>query len=147
MKAHVVALSLIALIFGAYLCAVQIHLSPLEERFMQAAKNNNLRELKAAINQHVDVLVRDDNGYQALHWAARAGSSDAVRLLLDSGANPEDAQNIESITPGQEAKRARHRDIEAMITRDAQEQAVERPVIRTYTQAVNERANFKPRDF
>lgn len=147
MKTYVIKLSILVILFVSSILAVQIHLSPLEERFMQAAKNNNLRELKEAIAQQVNVLVRDDNGYQALHWAARGGNSEAVRILLDSGANPEDVQNRETISPAEEAKRKRHRDIEAMITHDAQTQAIERPVIRTYTQAVNERANFKPRNF
>lgn len=147
MKSYSIKLSILAILFVSSIFAAQIHLSPLEERFMQAAKNNNVRELKAAIDQQVNVLVRDDNGYQALHWAARGGNIDAVKLLLEAGANPEDIQNRESISPAEEAKRKRHPEIQAIITRDAQDQAVERPVIRTYTQAVNERANFKPRDF
>ncbi len=106
-----------------------IHLSPLEERFMQAAKNNNIQELQDAVRNHVYVLARDDNGFTALHWAAQTGSKEAVLFLINNGANVEDAQNKEHITPAQLAHRMHHTDIEALLSKAADEQATRRKTI------------------
>ncbi|MGE0009644.1 MAG: ankyrin repeat domain-containing protein [Candidatus Babeliales bacterium] len=110
----------------------QKQLTPLEERFLQAAKNDNMRELKDAIKARVNVLVRDGTGYQALHWAARNGNNDAITLLVDEGANAEDAENRDHLTPAQVAHDMHHRDTEAMLTKIADDQAARRRVKTQY---------------
>jgi len=45
--------------------------------------------LKEAIDAGADINAQDKDGWTALHLAARHGNSEAVRLLLDNGANPD----------------------------------------------------------
>src|SRR5207245_2705282 len=50
---------------------------------------------------------RQSSGYTALHEAAAIGNADVVRLLLDSGAQP-DVRNTEGQTPADLAREAGH---------------------------------------
>ena len=64
-----------------------------------AARNGNLNQVKALLNQGVPVNSRDDYyGWTPLHWAARTGHLNVVQELLKRGAhvNPRD---ITGFTP------------------------------------------------
>ena len=67
------------------------------EKFYSAIRDNNLTELKALINQEAtdqkaSADTADDHGITPLMYAAEIGSVDAMRLLLDRGADV-NAQN------------------------------------------------------
>ncbi len=62
------------------------------ERFYSAIRDNNLTELKALLDQKVAADTADNRGITPLMYAAEIGSVDAMRLLLDRGADV-NAQN------------------------------------------------------
>jgi ankyrin repeat protein len=55
---------------------------------VQAIRNNDLAALKAAISKGAVLNVGDSRGTTLLMEAAAYGSPEAIKLLLDSGANP-----------------------------------------------------------
>jgi ankyrin repeat protein len=65
------------------------------DELIEAAKLGMLPELKAILRAHPRLArERDETGATALHYAAFAGHRDAVRLLVEAGAdvNAADAQ-------------------------------------------------------
>src|ERR1017187_4884165 len=58
------------------------------DEMIQAIRNNDLASLKARLAQGVDVNSRAQRGSTLLMHAAALGSPDAVKLLLQSGADP-----------------------------------------------------------
>ncbi|KNC81782.1 hypothetical protein SARC_05928 [Sphaeroforma arctica JP610] len=52
-----------------------------------AAKIPILRIMRLLINYGADVNQTDNNGWTAMHWAARRSNREAVKLLLDVGGN------------------------------------------------------------
>jgi ankyrin repeat protein len=70
--------------------------------FLQAATVGNLFVLEAALNSGMDINIVGDDKSSALHCAARAGQSSAIRYLLDQGAD-RDAKNKMQRSPLQEA--------------------------------------------
>jgi len=51
------------------------------------AWEGDYEKMQEVLEKHADLVnVRDKNGWQALHEAVRAGTTDIVRLLLDKGA-------------------------------------------------------------
>jgi ankyrin repeat protein len=57
------------------------------EKFYSAIRQNNLTELKALLDQKADANVADDRGITPLMYAAEIGSVEAMRLLIDRGAD------------------------------------------------------------
>jgi ankyrin repeat protein len=57
---------------------------------MWAAAENNAATVSSLVEAHADVNVHTNGGFDALLFAVRAGSLEAVRALLDAGANPND---------------------------------------------------------
>ena len=58
---------------------------------MWAAAENNAAAATSLVEAHADVNVRSNGGFDALLFATRAGSIETVKVLLDAGANPNDA--------------------------------------------------------
>ena len=62
------------------------------EKFYSAIRDNNLTELKALLDQKASADVADNHGITPLMYAAEIGSVDAMRFLIDRGADV-NAQN------------------------------------------------------
>ena len=62
------------------------------ERFYSAIRDNNLAELKVLLHQKASANIADDHGITPLMYTAEIGSVEAMRLLLDRGADV-NAQN------------------------------------------------------
>src|SRR5487761_2004069 len=62
------------------------------EKFYSAIRENNLTQLKAMLAQTGSAHEADDRGITPLMYAAEIGSVDAMRLLIDRGADV-NAQN------------------------------------------------------
>jgi ankyrin repeat protein len=62
------------------------------DRFYSAIRDNKLTELKTILDQKASANLADDHGITPLMYAAEIGSVDAMRLLLDRGADV-NAQN------------------------------------------------------
>lgn len=57
------------------------------EKFYSAIRENNLTQLNALLDQKASAAVADNRGITALMYAAEIGSVDAMRLLIDRGAD------------------------------------------------------------
>ena len=59
------------------------------KRFIDAAKNGDLEEVRSLLNKGVDINTQDGPVYRntALHYAAQNGHYEVVETLIDSGAN------------------------------------------------------------
>lgn len=54
----------------------------------EAAGRSDLARLTSMLAEHAELVHRrDDDGWTALHWAARFGREDAARLLIEHGAD------------------------------------------------------------
>ena len=62
------------------------------EKFYSAIRDNNLAQLKTLLDSKAAANVTDDRGLTPLMYAAEVGSLDAMRLLIDRGADV-NAQN------------------------------------------------------
>jgi ankyrin repeat protein len=62
------------------------------EKFYSATRENNLNQLKALLDQKSSADTADDHGITPLMVAAEIGSLDAMRILIDHGADV-NAQN------------------------------------------------------
>jgi ankyrin repeat protein len=62
------------------------------DKFYSVIRENNLTQLKALLGQRSDAAVADSRGITPLMYAAEIGSLDAMRLLIDQGADV-NAQN------------------------------------------------------
>lgn len=58
-----------------------------EKRFFRAAQYGNIPELKRALSDGIDVNARHSLGWTALQAAAINGKADAVKFLIDKGAD------------------------------------------------------------
>ena len=65
---------------------------------MWAAAEDNAAAVTALLEAHADVNARSTGGFDALLFAIRAGSRDAVKVLLDAGASADDT--IQAARPG-----------------------------------------------
>ncbi|EME99226.1 ankyrin repeat domain-containing protein [Streptomyces mobaraensis NBRC 13819 = DSM 40847] len=76
---------------------------------VEAARNGDVRALRAALAEGADVRARDADDWSALDWAAGRGDAEAVRILLAAGAPP-GATGREARTPYEIALAAGHLD-------------------------------------
>jgi len=70
----------------------------IDSRLADAAKKSDKAEVRALLQQHLDVNAPAVDGDTALHWAAYWDDLDTARLLLESGANVNTA-NRYGVTP------------------------------------------------
>src|SRR5882672_9737840 len=82
----VVVMSTIRLVAGA------------DSRVIDAARRQDPAQVRALLQQRVDVNVPQADGATALHWAAHWSDVDTADLLLRAGANP-NALNELGVTP------------------------------------------------
>jgi ankyrin repeat protein len=73
-----------------------------DSRLVAAAKNHDLKTVRALVSQHVDVNARSDDGSTALLWAAHANDLETADLVLKAGADA-NAANDFKMTPLSEA--------------------------------------------
>jgi ankyrin repeat protein len=64
----------------------------------QAAYHGDVVELRRLVAAGVNVDAQDAHGHTALIWAAGAGHAEAIKTLVQLGANKE-AKNIGRMTP------------------------------------------------
>lgn len=65
---------------------------------MYAVARHNTVALYALLNAKIDLTVKDENGWSALHWAAQVQDLKCVETLLDFGSDP-NAVDFEGATP------------------------------------------------
>jgi len=90
MRGHLVAA------MAAFLCAVPLFAQNSAEDLIQLIRNNDLPTLKARLANGADVNTRDARGTTLLIHAAAIGSPEAVKLLLDSGADANAKNQLEA---------------------------------------------------
>src|SRR5438552_3800628 len=56
-----------------------------DTRLVEAVRKHDQQQVRALLNQHADVHARSGDGSTALHFAAREGDIESVRLLLAAG--------------------------------------------------------------
>ena len=66
--------------------------------FLRAAENGDIRALGLFLKQEIDLHTKDDNGWTALHLAARAKKQESIAFLLDAGMDV-DTLGLDGITP------------------------------------------------
>src|SRR5436309_2368525 len=66
------------------------------DQLIQAIRNNNLASLKASLAKGADVNTKDARGTTLLMHAAAVGSPEAVKLLLESGAEVNAKNEVEA---------------------------------------------------
>ena len=70
------------------------------DKLIEAARLGSMPELKDLIRTHPDLVrERDETGATALHYAAFGGHRDAVRLLVEAGADINARDTQFSATP------------------------------------------------
>jgi ankyrin repeat protein len=57
------------------------------EQLIKAARSGNLNRVKELLNRGAKINAKDNNGYQAIHWATRQRHLPVVKELLNRGAN------------------------------------------------------------
>jgi len=91
--------SLLRIICSALLAAGAVSAAArIDSRLADAAKKSDKAEVRALLQQHLDVNATAVDGDTALHWAAYWDDLETARLLLDSGANVNTA-NRYGVTP------------------------------------------------
>jgi ankyrin repeat protein len=65
---------------------------------VEAAKNQDLQQVRALLNRHVDVNVRSEDGSTALLWVAHWNDLETAELLVRAGADA-NAANDFRMTP------------------------------------------------
>uniref|UniRef100_A0A6S8PN07 Uncharacterized protein n=2 Tax=Dunaliella tertiolecta TaxID=3047 RepID=A0A6S8PN07_DUNTE len=80
-----------------------------------AAQQGNVAKLQKILNKNPEAVhsdgAQDTTGYSPLHYAARAGHLEAVRILIASGANVNAATRAGRATPLMRAAHMGHSDV------------------------------------
>ena len=71
-------------------------------RLAEAAKSQDMSQVRSLIAERVDLDIPDSEGMTALHWAAHWGDLETVELLISEGAKAR-ASNRYGVTPLHEA--------------------------------------------
>ena len=87
MRTFVTILSSVALAASSYAAGTDA---------ADAAQSRNMEALRSLIKQHANVNAAQPDGTTALHWAAHWNDLDAVKLLLQSGADAKAANRYGS---------------------------------------------------
>ena len=66
--------------------------------FLRAAENGDIKALQLFVKQEMDLGAKDDNGWTALHLAARAEKQESIAFLLESGMKV-DTPGLDGVTP------------------------------------------------
>ena len=66
--------------------------------FLRAAENGDIHVLELFVKQEIDLNTQDENGWTALHLAARAKKQESVAFLLDAGMQI-DTLGLDGVTP------------------------------------------------
>lgn len=75
--------------------------------FLRASENGDIRALELFVKQGMDLGTKDDNGWTALHLAARAKRQESVAFLLEAGMDIE-TPGLDGVTPMMLAAREGH---------------------------------------
>ncbi|HSR68448.1 MAG TPA: PQQ-binding-like beta-propeller repeat protein [Acidobacteriota bacterium] len=105
---------LIVLLWTAVLSAQQPATSSLEEWF-EAARQGDTETLSRLLDKGVDVNSTTRYNSTALHFAADKGHLEAVRLLLERGADPNVTDSFYSTTPLTWALSKGHREVALLL--------------------------------
>ena len=71
----------------------------LDKRFLKAAFDENLRDLKSLVKAGANIEAQDEYGWTALDLLSAEGNVKAVSFLLKQGANPNDSFRIKDRQP------------------------------------------------
>lgn len=82
MKRHIMIASLIIMLMTFAACSYE----PDTPLAIATAKGDNTT-VRVLLSRRVDVNQKDSHGYTALMWAARHGHTEAVKSLIDAGAD------------------------------------------------------------
>lgn len=88
-----------------------------EKKTIEAVMNGDLRALRDLLAAGANVNEQDEQGWTPLNWAAGHGDVEAVKLLLDHGADPT-LTGRDNRTPVMIAKAAERKEV-AEILREA----------------------------
>ena len=86
------------LLAGAFAVA-PIHGAGDDTRVADAAMQRDRAAVRTLITQGVDVNTAQGDGMTALHWAARRGDVEMIRMLLAAGGNVHATTRLDSYTP------------------------------------------------
>jgi hypothetical protein len=89
-----------------------------ELKLIEAVKKSDMDALQKLISENdaaENINQQDEHGWTALHWAAGAGETKALQLLIDNGADPTLAGNDER-TPLMIAKAASRHEAVKILT-------------------------------
>ncbi len=70
----------------------------MEDALCEAAAKGNLNKIRRMLMERVEINYIDGFGWAPLHYAARNGQFEAVKILLNNWANP-DVENAAKVTP------------------------------------------------
>ena len=65
----------------------------LNDRLIDAAKNEDIKNVRELLANGADVDAKDKNGETALHWAACDGRVDVAKILIEKGADVDAKDN------------------------------------------------------
>ncbi len=66
----------------------------LNDRLIDAAKNEDIKNVRELLANGADVDAKDKNGETALHWAACDGRVDVAKILIEKGADVDAKSNF-----------------------------------------------------
>lgn len=71
----------------AFLVSTSLLAASTESRLLDAARDGDVKTVRALLAQHVPVTAADADGSTALHYAVRANNTELADLLIANGAN------------------------------------------------------------